>query len=164
MKVSEEPTQIHIEYLPAALPADISPVERLILCSEDMVQTNLRTLLRVSVVVEVLSQEQSSDEIYREVRLAAQYPQQSITACTARSIIPINSNNKEFINAINEKKLGIGQILQAMGQRDERHISRIYADEYDISRDYTITGKNLYLTITEVFPRSVLARAGGWEG
>lgn len=156
MKVSEEATGTSIKQLMEAL----SPVERLILCSHGMVQTNLSTLFRVPVRVEVISQERNSGEIYRKVRLAAQYPNKPITACTARSVIPIHSNSREFINAINEKKLGIGEILKAMGQQYERHISGIYANEHEISRDYTITGDNLYLTITEVFARTVLAGGG----
>ena len=156
MKVSKEATGTSITQLLEAL----SPVERLILCSHGMVQTNLSTLFRVPVRVEVISQERSSDEIYRQVRLVAQYPNKQVTACTARSVIPIQSNNKEFINAINKKKLGIGEILKAMGQQYERHISGIYANEHEISRDYAITGDNLYLTITEVFARNVLAGGG----
>ncbi len=161
MKVSGEATGTNISQLLRAMPPGISPVERLILCSHGMVQTNLSTLFRVPVRVEVISQEQSSNEISRQVRLVAQYPHKQVTVCTAQSIIPIHSNNKEFINAINEKKLGIGEILKAMGQQYERHISAIYANEHEISRDYTITGYNLHLSITEVFPRNVLA--GGEE-
>ena len=164
MKVSEEATETYIEQLLAAIPPMTAPVERLILCSDGTVQTNLSILFRVPVTVEVLSQEQilqAEEAIIRKVRLVAQYsPQQQITACIANSIIPLNANSREFIDAINEKKLGIGQILKAMGYRYERHVSGIYANEYEISRDYTIIGENLYLTINEVFSRNMLTRAG----
>lgn len=166
MNVHEEQGADYIRQLLKALPQNLTPLERIILCSDGMVQTHLSSIFRIPVRVEVLSQQQSfhgEEIIIRKVRLVAEYsPERQITACRAESVIPVASNAPAFIDAIKEKKLGIGQILKSEKHIFERQLLGLYADEYEISRNYSIKGENLYVSITEVFPRNALVKAGRW--
>lgn len=163
MIIPEESTEANLKQLLESLPRRLTPVERVILCSDGTIQTALSVIFQTPVKVEVLSQIElygRMDVIVRQVRLYAEYaPDNQVTACLAESVIPRDNNSQGFMTAITEKRMGIGQILKATHVIHERNIIGLYADENVVSRNYTITGDNLYVLITEVFPRGALRLA-----
>lgn len=163
MIIPEEPTQENLKQLLEGLPKDLTPLERVILCNEGTVQTILSVLLNVPVKVDILSQQiVEGDTVIRWSRLVADgvLGMSGSAVCLAESIIPKRMNTEGFMTAVKEQKMGIGQILKAQGVIQKRQVIGIYADKNVISRNYILTGDNLYVMITEVFPRNALLLAG----
>jgi len=160
MKMNEQITETYIKDLIDKLPVGITSVERIILCQDGTVQTLLSVLFGMPVKVEVLSQKELPGiGILRWTKLVAQFEPsgQEIVVCLAESIIPFK-NPEAFITAINEQKMGIGQILKATGLNQGRHVFGIYADENVIARNYRIFG-DVEIIITETFPREAIKKA-----
>lgn len=159
MQVPEEPTELNIKQLLAALPKGLSPLERLILCNYGTVQTLLSVVYCLPVKIKVLSQYEFNEIIVRWTRLYIEpsgdpgQPEPSTTVCLAESIIPINDNTVGFITAIREQIMGIGQIIKATSLKTERCIQGMFADELTIARNYSIRG-DVNVLITESFPRN----------
>lgn len=146
----------NFEKLLASLSSELTPVEKEILLNENMTQTEVSTILKVPVKVEVIAQHELSNVIVRQVRIyAEQADGRHSTVYFAESVIPINMNSDQFITIIREKKMGIGQAVKATHIAQNRHIIDLYADENVISRNYSIEGDRLFILITEVFPRNV---------
>lgn len=159
MPLSEKTTDLNIQQLIDKLPAGITSVERVILCSDGTVQTLLSVLFGVYVKVEVLSQKELPGiGILRWTKLVAQFDKDNeIVACLAESIIPFK-NPDVFITDLNEQKMGIGQILKSRGFKQERQVFGIYADDNVIARNYRIFG-DVEIIITETFPREAIKKA-----
>ncbi len=146
----------NFEKLLASLSSELTPVEKEILLNENMTQTEVSTILKVPVKVEVIAQHELSNVIVRQVRIYAERADgRHSTVYFAESVIPINMNSDQFITIIREKKMGIGQAVKATHIAQNRHIIDLYADENVISRNYSIEGDRLFILITEVFPRNV---------
>ena len=146
----------NFEKLLASLSSELTPVEKEILLNENMTQTEVSTILKVPVKVEVIAQHELSNVIVRQVRIYAERADgRHSTVYFAESVIPINMNSDQFITIIREKKIGIGQAVKATHIAQNRHIIDLYADENVISRNYSIEGDRLFILITEVFPRNV---------
>ena len=163
--ISEQPTEENIQQLIDEIPTrpTINALERIILCHDGTVQTLLSVLFGVPAKVVVLSQQTLPDiGILRWTKLVVQYQasDQEIVACLAESFIPFKNNPEGFITAIQEKKMGVGQILKATGLKQERHVFGLYVDENVIARNYCIKG-DVDIIITETFPREAIRRGGG---
>ena len=154
-------TDSNSEKLLGSLSSELTPVEKEILLNENMTQTEVSTILKVPVKVEVIAQHELSNVIVRQVRIYAERADgERSTVYLAESVIPVSMNSDQFITIIREKSMGIGQAVKAMHITQNRHIIDLYADENVISRNYSIDGDKLFILITEVFPRSVLKAIG----
>lgn len=160
MKIEEQPTENKIKELIDKLPSGINPIERIILCHDGTVQKLLSVLFGVQVKVEILSQYEIKDlGIIRWIKLVAVCPEKDhIVTCLAESLIPFKNNTPEFIAAIQEKRLGIGQILKLASLKQDRHVFGLYADDNVIARNYRISG-DVEIIITETFPREAIKKA-----
>ena len=154
-------TDSNSEKLLGSLSSELTPVEKEILLNENMTQTEVSTILKVPVKVEVIAQHELSNVIVRQVRIYAERADgERSTVYLAESVIPVSMNSDQFITIIRENSMGIGQAVKAMHITQNRHIIDLYADENVISRNYSIDGDKLFILITEVFPRSVLKAIG----
>jgi len=146
------------------LPVEANALERAILCNTGTVQTLLSAIFRVPVEVEVIAQLEMNKNIYRWVKLVADFGEiNKVTAALAMSIIPIELNDKDFLEGIRKKKFGIGQLLVQLKIRTQREILGFYIDEHIFSRVYRIfsnqdSTKKIDILITEVFPRVAFQR------
>jgi len=164
--MGEEVTTSNIQKLISKMPANTSPLEKVILCNDGTVQTLLSVIFGVPVRVEVLSQSESDSYIVRWSRLVAEYsPDNIIVVCLAESIISKKTKYKGFITGITEKHMGIGQLISSVKIDTQRSIVGIYADDNVFARTYTILSieneddyclnDQLSVTITETFLKSV---------
>jgi hypothetical protein len=157
----EEPTAENLQKLIDKIPYQLNSLERLIMCNEGTVQTLLSVLFMVPIKVEVISQKEIGSVIVRWARLVAEYAPNNIqTVCLAESIIDTNSGYEGFINGIEEKHFGIGQLISALKIRTIRSLLGFYSDDIVFSRTYEICAdktcawdKSLSIIITEVFPK-----------
>lgn len=147
---------------------DLRPIERVILANDSTVQTLLSVIFHVPVQVEVIAQIELNRNIFRWVRLIADYGEAGkVTTCLAMSVIPVGLNDFQFVEGVREKKKGIGQLLSELDFKINREILGFYADETVFSRTYRITGSRVVeigreekcdVLITEVFPRKVFEK------
>ncbi len=145
------------KHLLGGLSSELTPVEKEVLLNEGMTQAKVSAILKVPVKVEVIAQHDISGVIVRQVRIYAERPKgKKATVYIAESVIPVSKNSKRFISIIRSKGMGIGQAINAMHIAQKRRIIDVYADENIISRNYSITGKRLFVLITEMFQRRVL--------
>ncbi len=152
IKLKETGARTNARHLFSDLSAKLTPTEAEILFNEGMTQAKVSAILKVPVKVEVIAQHEISGVIVRQVKIYAERPKnRHVTVYYAESVIPIGKNSNRFISIIRGKGMGIGQAINAMHTVQKRRIIDIYADETVISRNYSITGKGLFVLITEVF-------------
>lgn len=163
----EEITEENIKKLIEKIPADATPLEKVILANTGTVQTLLSVVFGVPIRVEVIAQTESDSYIVRWVRLVADYGGgELITVALAESIIDKNTDLNGFLNGIREKNFGIGQLLSACCIRTERTLLGFYCDKNVFTRTYNIStygsdvkvGRQLNITITEVFQKDAFRR------
>lgn len=157
----------NIKKLIDQIPGDCTPLEKVILSNDGTVQTLMSVVFGVPLRLEVLSQMEGEDHIYRSVKLVADYCKgQSIDVYFAESIIDKNNIFEGFLNGIREKNLGIGQLLAACCIRTERKLLGFYACEKTFSRRYSIStygydlkaGRGFKVTITEHFQKDAFKK------
>lgn len=145
---------------------NLSPIEKLILSNKGTVQEFLGLLFETEVKVEVLSQDELFETIFRWVRLHGEINSIDTTFCLASSVIPIQYNTPGIITGIREKNWGIGQIINSTGINTRRTIYGAFADEDQFGRNYLIQDiehypdgfgptRKINLVITEIFPRKL---------
>ncbi len=163
----EEVTEANIKKLIEKIPADATPLEKVILANTGTVQTLMSVIFGVPIKVEVIAQTESNSYIVRWVRLLADYGGgEIITVALAESIIDKKTDLNGFLTGIREKNMGIGQLLSACCIRTERTLLGFYCDKNVFSRTYNIStygsdadaGRQLNITITEVFQKSAFKR------
>lgn len=147
---------------------ELSPLERVILANDATVQSLLSVILRIPVQVEVIAQVELNRNIFRWVRLVADYGEAGkVTACLAMSVIPTGLNDFQFVEGVRDKQRGIGQLLAELDFKIKREILGFYADEMVFSRTYRITGNRITeynretkcdILITEVFQRQIFSK------
>ena len=156
----EEINENNINKLLESLPENLSAVERMILANEGTVQTLLSVLCSTPVKVVVISQLRLADVIIRWSKLVVEYPgKKPVTVCLAESIIPA-SNPEGFINMINARLIGIGQIIKTIGLVTARHLKGFHIDDNTFARTYTIEG-DCCAIITEEFNRDTISNITG---
>ena len=145
------------EALLESLPEGLTAVERIIMANEGTVQTLLSLLCGVPVTVTVISQLAQANIIIRWSKLVicGEHPAER-TVCLAESIIS-ESNPEGFLSMINEKQMGIGQIIKRIGLQTSRVIHGYHIDASTIARTYSIRG-DCQAVITEVFDRRTIMR------
>ena len=151
---------------------ELGTLERVILANDGTVQSLLSVIFRVPVRVEIIAQMECYNNLYRWVKLVANYNTIEQTVALAMSVIPLEANSKDFIDGLKEGKLGIGQLLSSLGFMTKREILGYYSDSESFARVYRITGKKSKedkkcdILITEVFPKGLyekIGRRGGEE-
>lgn len=152
----EEVNEDSINKLLGSLPDDLTAIERMIMVNEGTVQTFLSVLCGQPVKVEVISQKEFAGNIIRWSKLIIEEGDISATICLAESIIPI-SNIEQFNTLIDERKLGIGQIIKSLKLDTSRRIMGFHSDSRTIARTYAIEG-NCDIIITESFNRDVISK------
>ncbi len=158
--------------IPGALerlkPYDLSPIERVLAGHTGTVQLLLSLLFGEPVDVVLIGQFEPAGrhEIHREVSLRLRH--REVEVCHAVSIIDLKRNSQQILAAIQEGRLGLGQIAVKYSMPIERTIKTIEVDEGQISREYTMEGRvfrdpdflELHYSIMEMFPRGVF---GGFD-
>jgi hypothetical protein len=166
----EEITTENIEKLIGKIPIEANAIERLVLGNDGTVQTLLSVLFGVPVKVEVISQIEMANCIVRWSKLVAEYsPDVKFVVCLAESIIDTTDTYNGFINGIKERKLGIGQLIAALGLKTNRVLLGFHSDDSNFSRTYSIVSSKtddldldktkLNIIITEVFPKAVFMKS-----
>lgn len=165
--ISEEVTEENIKKLIEKIPQDSTALERVILANSGTVQTLLSVLFGVPIKVEVISQIEKENYFVRWSKLVADFsPEIKFTVCLAESVISKDIIYKGFITGIRERTIGIGQLISALKIQTERKLLGFYNDSISFSRTYSIESINnneidknqLYIIITEVFPKDVYKR------
>lgn len=164
----EEINEESISNMLSVIPKNLSPIERIIISNEGTVQTLLSVLFEVPVQVVVLNQTTVpalyGKQIVRWSKLVAKYsPSDEITICLAESIV--STDDEGFINGMNEKKMGIGQLIAAKDIPTRRRILGFHSDDCIFARNYVIEdvgmteiGNHLSCLISEVFPKTGYSR------
>lgn len=140
---------------------ELDTLERVVLANDGTVQSLLSVIFRVPIKVEVISQLELFNNIYRWVKLVANYNTMEQMVALAMSVIPIEGNSKDFIDGLKEGKLGIGQLLSSLGFVTKRDILGFYSDSMTFARVYRIVGNKIKedakcdLLITEIFPKEI---------
>lgn len=141
-------------------------LERVILANDGTVQSLLSVVFRVPISVQVISQIELYGNLYRWVKLVANYNTIEQTVALAMSVVPIEENSKDFIDGLKERKLGIGQLLSSLGFVTNRELLGFYSDDLTFARVYRIRGNKVKegercdLLITEIFPREIYDKVG----
>ena len=133
---------------------ELSTIERILLSSDSTVQTLLSVIHDLPVGVEVISQLNYDTVLVRWVNLYAGDSTLS-TVALAESVIPYARNRADFIGAMGDRNVGIGQALRLLGVNTEREILGIYVNKSTISRSYRIRGDEIDILITETFDREL---------
>jgi len=146
---------------------ELNALERIVLANDGTVQSLLSVIFRVPVRVEIIAQMECYNNLYRWVKLVANYNTIEQTVALAMSVIPLEANSKDFIDGLKEGKLGIGQLLSSLGFVTKREILGFYSDNLSFARVYRITGNKIKgegrceLLITEIFPKEVYKKIEG---
>jgi len=133
---------------------DLSTIERIILASTDTVQSLMSVIFGSPVHVEVINQINDYGVIIRLSKLII-CDGDDINVALAESIIPLDKNRTEFIGAMGDRNIGIGQAINKLGIFTQRRIIAVHIDSNNFMRTYVIRGDNIEIIITETFPRGL---------
>lgn len=132
----------------------LTPLQRIILSSTSTVQSMLSVLFKSTVIAKLISEKSFGTVDIRWVRLVKKDTDEVV--CLAESVLPHGNNSKEFLNALRKgEEGGIGMVIAKREIKTERKILGLYADENIFSRTYSLTGKSVEVTITEIFPNNI---------
>ena len=144
-----------IEGLLRTLDSRFTFLERLILGQSGTVVTFLSLVFGNLVTVNLVSQWECPDPskkdgtIHRNVELICK----SRKICRASSSIPKDRNRSEVIDDILASRLGLGHIVAKHNIPNRRILLHIDCTEHLFYRTYRIEGAEVYITITEWFPK-----------
>ena len=138
-----------IEGLLQTLNSRFTFLERLILGQSGTVVTFLSLVFGSPVTVNLVSQGECHDTIHRNVELICK----SRNICRASSSIPKDRNRSEVIADILAGRLGLGHIVAKHNIPNRRILLHIDCTEHLFYRTYRIEGAEVYITITEWFPK-----------
>ncbi len=133
---------------------DLSTIERIILGSTDTVQSLLSVIFGTQIDVEVISQLEYDAALVRWANLRL-CDEPDVNVALAESIIPYGNNIPEFIGAMGDRDIGIGQAINKLGFATRRDILGIHVDDITFARTYRITGDKIDVLITESFNRAL---------
>lgn len=123
--------------------------EQVILSNFGTNQTLLSIIFQAPNEIKILSMQDNESFIYRAVELYCAGEQ----VCFAQTTIPKNKNKAEVMADVLEGKLGLGQIVVKHNLPNKRVLKRIGRDATHFWRTYVIEGPDVFLEITEDFPR-----------
>lgn len=132
---------------------DLTPLQRAIVTTDGTVQTMLSVVFKSEVIAKVIGQRTVGDVIVRWTQLIVKDTGQVV--CLAESVFSRKGNSSQFIDDIDSRELGIGQILQKYGIITKRIILGVFCDDNNFTRTYRIKGSVTDIIITEVFPIKV---------
>lgn len=123
--------------------------EQVILGHFGTVQTLLSLIFGVPVKVDLIQQSEKEHTIKRTVNLVCR---EQVVALAVTQI-PTGLNHPEVLLDITAGKLGLGQIVVLHQIPNKRNLISVGRDEGGFWRSYTIEGPQLFLEISEFFPR-----------
>ena len=136
--------------------------EQVILGHFGTVQTLLSLIFETPVNVYDVEMEEGSSEIIRRVSLKAATDPLTLVA-HAISRIPRDRNRFDVLDAITSGKLGLGQIVVTHQIPNRRILQEVGRNREAFWRTYAIEGPELYIEISEQFPREPYEKVGWIE-
>lgn len=130
--------------------------EQVILSNFGTNQTLLSIIFAEPNRLKLIYQKETEGEIARRVEL---YCGEQLV-CYAATKIPKDRNRIEVMTDILEGKLGLGQIVVKHNLPNKRVLLDIGRDGYHFWRTYIIEGPEVYLKISEDFPREPFEKVG----
>ena len=134
--------------------------EQIILANYGTNQTLLTIIFGTPCEVKVIEQKLVNSGYIRQVHLICD----GEIVCYASTVIPKARNRADVIEDILAEKLGLGQIVVSRAIANHRTILDIGHDRTSFWRTYAIEGLELYLEITEKFPREPFVTEGFIRG
>ena len=137
--------------------------EQVILGHFGTVQTLLSLIFGEPVNVRLKGQEERDGEINRVVELVCgedKGGRMSPIVCFASTRIPVVKTTPEVLQDISDGSLGLGQIVRKHDIPNRRYLATVGRDSKCFWRTYSIEGPDLFLKITEVFPRERFEKIG----
>lgn len=147
--MSEDTMQPLILDMLASAP-NLTPLQRVIVTTDGTVQSTLSAVFKKEVIAKVISQRTVDNVVVRWAQLIIKDTDQVV--CLAESVIPRKGNFPSFMEDIDARELGIGQILKKNKVITKRIIVGIFCNEDFFTRTYRIEGSATDILITEVFP------------
>lgn len=129
---------------------DLTPLQRAIVTTDGTVQTMLSVVFKSEVIAKVIGQRTVGDVIVRWTQLIVK--ETGRVVCLAESVFSRKDNFPQFIDDIDSRELGIGQILKKYDIITKRIILGVFCDDNNFTRTYRIKGSVTDILITEVFP------------
>jgi len=129
---------------------ELTPLQRAIVTTDGTVQTMLSVVFKSEVIAKVIGQLTVGDVIVRWTRLIVKDTGRVV--CLAESVFSRKDNLSQFIDEIDSRELGIGQILRKHNIMTKRIIIGVFCDDNWFTRTYRIKGSVTDIYITEVFP------------
>lgn len=123
--------------------------EQVILSNFGTNQTLLSIIFQAPNEIKILSMQDNEGSIYRAVDLFCAGEK----VCWAQTTVPKKKNKPEVLADILEGKLGLGQIVVKHNLPNKRVLKKIGRDDSYFWRTYVIEGPDVFLEITEEFPR-----------
>lgn len=130
--------------------------EQVILGHFGTVQTLLSLIFGDPVKVHLKEQQGRDNGILRAVHLVCEIG----VVCHATSHIPLEKNRPDILRDIGAGTLGLGQIVVVHQIPHRRRLVRVGRTPHAFSRTYTIEGPELFLEISEYFPREPFEEVG----
>lgn len=130
--------------------------ERVILGHFGTVQLLLSLIFDTPVLVHMIGQHKEERVIVRQIILMSGDKE----VCFATSRIQLAENSPSVVMAVEEGKLGLGQIVVTQQIPSRRILKKVERDEATFSRLYEIVGPGLYFEIHEQFPRQPFVDVG----
>ena len=130
--------------------------EQVILGHFGTVQTLLSLIFGKPVHVRLKTQGEENGEINRVVELVCG----ETIVCFASTRIPVLKNSPEVLQEISDGALGLGQIVRKLEIPNRRNLMTVGRDHRSFWRTYSIEGPNLFLKISEGFPRPPFEEIG----
>ena len=114
------------------------------------VQLVLSLYFNDPVEVTLLEQSEAPGRIERRVALTRRLG--GARVALAESVIPIDQNQDQVLEAVRKGELGLGQILAKYGLPVRRELTGLEVDRKSLQRRYTIQGPGVHYQIQEEFP------------
>jgi chorismate-pyruvate lyase len=134
---------------------NLTALQRAIVTTDGTVQTMLSVIFGKEVTAKVISQLDIGGVTVRWTQLIIEETGQVV--CIAESIIPRGANSRVFMEDLDAREIGIGQILAKHKIMTKRTLLGIFCDNENFTRTYRIAGSTTDILITEVFPFRVYA-------
>jgi len=140
----------------------MSPLRRILLSVAGTLQTTLSAYFGESVDVEVLSQSEGDEgeNIFREIQLVCR--ERRIVACRAWTRIEVR--NDVVRKLIRERRMGLGQICEALGLRATFVLDAAGHGDGVLWREYRLEGSGFSYHIREELPARLYGDGGPGPG
>jgi chorismate-pyruvate lyase len=133
--------------------SNFKPLWRLLLATPGTLQSTLTAYFGSPVSVQVVGQSIEGNVISRRVNLVCD--DREIVVCRATTEITVD--DPRINEMVNEKRVGIGQIIQLLGAKSEFRLEETGQVNGSFWRRYTLSGPGYCFNIREDFPKILYA-------